>query len=131
MAEKKATQNQYHYGVGRRKTAVAQVRLYTQGSGKISVNDKPVTAENQSYLAPLQLAGMLGNTDLTVKVHGGGFSGQEEAIRHGISRALVAMDEGYKTSLRKAGYLTRDPREKERQKPGLKGARRSPQWSKR
>jgi small subunit ribosomal protein S9 len=130
MAEKKAT-SLYHYGVGRRKTAVAQVRVFPQGSGKITINDKAITAAEQPYLAPLQLAGMLGSADITVKVHGGGFAGQEEAIRHGISRALVSMDEAYKTTLRKAGYLTRDPREKERQKPGLKGARRAPQWSKR
>lgn len=127
MAEKKQT---YHYATGRRKTAVAQVRLYPQGTGKITVNEKPVAAGVQAYLEPLKLVG-LSTADLTVKVQGGGFSGQEEAIRHGVSRAIVELDENYKTTLRKAGFLTRDPREKERKKPGLKGARRAPQWSKR
>jgi small subunit ribosomal protein S9 len=127
MAEKKTT---YHYATGRRKTAVAQVRLYPGGSGKITVNEKVVTPAEQIYLAPLTLVGLT-NADISVKVQGGGFAGQQEAIRHGISRAIVAMDEAYKTTLRKAGYLTRDPREKERKKPGLLGARRSPQWSKR
>jgi len=129
MAEKKALT--YHGATGRRKSAVAQVRLYPQGSGKVTINDKLKTDEEDIYLAPLKLVGLFGSTDLTVKVHGGGFAGQAEAIRHGISRALVEMDEAYKTTLRKAGYLTRDPREKERKKAGLKGARRAPQWSKR
>jgi small subunit ribosomal protein S9 len=127
MAEKK---NTYNYATGRRKAAVARVRLYPQGSGKITVNDKAVTAGEQAYLAPLKLVG-LSAADLTVKVQGGGFSGQEEAIRHGVARAIIELDETYRTTLRKAGYLTRDPREKERKKPGLKGARRAPQWSKR
>lgn len=128
MAEK--TQKQYFYATGRRKTAVAQVRVYPGGSGKVTVNEKPVSGE-PVYLAPLKLVGLSSSTDITVKVLGGGTAGQQEAIRHGIARAIVVMDEEYKTTLRKAGYLTRDPREKERKKPGLLGARRSPQWSKR
>ncbi len=128
MAEKKA--QTYLYATGRRKTAVAQVRLYPQGNGKVTINEKAVTVAEQGYLAPLKLVG-LSAADVTVKVQGGGFAGQDEAIRHGISRAIVEMDENYKTTLRKAGFLTRDPREKERKKPGLKGARRAPQWSKR
>lgn len=127
MADKKTT---YNYATGRRKSAVARVRLFPQGSGKITVNDKAITPAEQAYLAPLKLVGLTG-ADLSVKVQGGGFAGQEEAIRHGVARAIVELDENYKTTLRKAGYLTRDPREKERKKPGLKGARRSPQWSKR
>ncbi|HSI20621.1 MAG TPA: 30S ribosomal protein S9 [Verrucomicrobiae bacterium] len=127
MAEKKLA---YHYATGRRKTAVAQVRLYPQGNGKVTINEKVVVSEGKGFLAPLTLVGLSG-ADLSVKVHGGGTAGQEEAIRHGIARAIVVMDEEYKTTLRKAGYLTRDPREKERKKPGLKGARRRPQWSKR
>jgi small subunit ribosomal protein S9 len=126
MAEKTV----YKYAVGRRKSAAAQVRLYPTGSGKITVNEKVVAPADQAYLAPLKLVG-LSTADLTVKVQGGGFAGQEEAIRHGVARALVELDETYKTTLRKAGYLTRDPRGKERKKPGLKGARRAPQWSKR
>lgn len=127
MADKKTT---YNYATGRRKAAVARVRLFPQGSGKITVNEKAITPGDQAYLAPLKLVGLT-TADLSVKVQGGGFSGQEEAIRHGVARAIVELDEEYKTTLRKAGYLTRDPREKERKKPGLKGARRAPQWSKR
>ncbi len=130
MAEK--TTKTYTYATGRRKTASAQVRIYQQGSGKITVNGKAVTpVDDLLYLAPLKLVGMYGNTDISVKVSGGGFHGQAEAIRHGIARVLVEIDEAYKTTLRKAGYLTRDPRARERKKPGLKGARRAPQWSKR
>jgi small subunit ribosomal protein S9 len=129
MAEKKVAH--YHAAVGRRKTAVAQVRLFPQGTGKITVNEKVITPAEQAYLAPLKLVGLFGNADISAHVQGGGFAGQQEAIRHGISRAIVVMDEEYKTTLRKAGFLTRDPRERERKKPGLKSARRAPQWSKR
>lgn len=128
MADKKMT---YHVATGRRKSAIAQVRIFPQGSGKVTINGAVATNDDAVYLAPLKLVGKHGSTDITVKVNGGGFAGQAEAIRHGISRALVVMDEAYKTTLRKAGYLTRDPREKERKKAGLKGARRAPQWSKR
>ena len=130
MAETK-TLKKYFYAVGRRKTAVAQTRLFPEGSGKITVNDKAVTPETQIYLEPLKLTGRFGNTDITIKVNGGGVQGQLEAIRHSIARALIILDETYKTTLKKAGFLTRDPREKERKKFGLKSARRSPQWSKR
>jgi len=129
MAEK--TAKNYVYATGRRKTAVAQVRLYPQGSGKVTINDKAIAAEAQVYIEPLKLVGQFGSVDLSVHVQGGGSHGQEEAIRHGVAQALVKIDEEFKTTLRKAGYLTRDPRAKERKKPGLKGARRSPQWSKR
>jgi small subunit ribosomal protein S9 len=121
----------YFAATGRRKTAVAQVRLTPKSAGKVVVNSAAITADAQPYLAPLKLVGMFGTTDVSVKVHGGGTAGQEEAIRHGIARALVEIDAEYKTTLRRAGYLTRDPREKERKKPGLKSARRAPQWSKR
>ena len=130
MADQKTSQK-YHYATGRRKTAVAQVRLYPNGSGKLTINEQAVTPETQIYLEPLKLVGQLGNTDVTIKVGGGGIHGQIEAIRHGVARALVTLDETYRTTLKKAGYLTRDPREKERKKFGLKSARRSPQWSKR
>jgi small subunit ribosomal protein S9 len=122
----------YHYATGRRKTSVAQVRLIPQGTGKISINDKVVTSATEpAFVAPLKLVGLFGTTDISIHVNGGGFTGQSEAIRHGIARALLEIDETYRITLRKAGYLTRDPREKERKKPGLKSARRSPQWSKR
>lgn len=120
----------YHYGTGRRKTAVAQVRVYPKGNGKVTINDEVVATPSSIYLEPLKLVGQTG-ADLTVKVSGGGFQGQLEAVRHGVARALVEMDAEYRTTLKKAGFLTRDPRSKERKKPGLRSARRSPQWSKR
>jgi small subunit ribosomal protein S9 len=131
MAEKTPKQvEKYLYATGRRKTAVAQVRIIPGGTGKITLNDKIVTGE-PTYVAPLKAVGKFGSVDLSLVVKGGGFQGQIDAIQHGISRALVVLDEEYKTTLRKAGYLTRDPRAKERKKPGLKSARRAPQWSKR
>ena len=130
MTDSKTTKK-YVGATGRRKTAVASVRLYSDGSGKITINDKSVTSDNQIYLEPLKLVGKLGNLDVSVRVAGGGIQGQVEAIRHGIARALLNIDEEYRATLKKAGFLTRDPREKERKKFGLKGARRSPQWSKR
>lgn len=131
MAESKPT-NRYFAAVGRRKTAVAQVRIYDKGTGKITINDKPLVAELEpSFVNPLKLVGKFGNTDITVRVSGGGTQGQLDAIRHGIARALLLLDEEFRITLKKAGFLTRDPRERERKKPGLKSARRSPQWSKR
>ena len=121
----------YFYGTGRRKTAVARVRLFPSGTGKITLNDQVVSDADPLYVQPLKLVGQFGSTDLSVKVAGGGFNGQSEAIQHGIARALVELDPIFRTTLKKAGFLTRDPREKERKKFGLKSARRSPQWSKR
>ena len=129
MAE--TTPKTYFYGTGRRKAAVAQVRIYPSGSGKMTVNDKAVEGDQHLYLAPLKLVGKFGNTDVSVHVNGGGTAGQIGAIQLGVSRALVELDEELRTTLKKAGLLTRDPRERERKKPGLKSARRSPQWSKR
>jgi small subunit ribosomal protein S9 len=126
MAETK----KYHYGTGRRKTAVAQVRLYPKGSGKVTVNEALIAEPNTVYLEPLKMVGQQ-DADLTIHVNGGGFQGQLEAIRHGVARALVEMDIELRATLKKAGFLTRDPRAKERKKFGLKGARRAPQWSKR
>ena len=120
----------YHYGTGRRKTAVAQVRVYPKGNGKVTINDQLVAEPSSIYLEPLKLVGQA-EADITVKVSGGGFQGQIEAVRHGVARALVEMDAEYRGTLKKAGFLTRDPRSKERKKPGLRSARRSPQWSKR
>jgi small subunit ribosomal protein S9 len=125
------TKTTYVAAIGRRKSAVAQVRLVANGTGKISLNEKPVTIAEPSYVAPLKLVGKFGTTDVSIHVNGGGVRGQADAIQHGIARALLLIDENLRTTLKKAGFLTRDPREKERKKPGLKSARRSPQWSKR
>lgn len=121
---------QFFQGVGRRKTSVAQVRITPNGKGTVLVNEVAITGD-PTYLSPLKLTGLLGAVDVSIHVRGGGFAGQEGAIRHGIARALVELDEAYRGSLRAAGYLTRDSRMKERKKYGLKGARRAPQWSKR
>ncbi len=128
MAEK-ATK-QYVTGTGRRKRAIAQVRITPGGSGKYIVNEESLTLDD-ARMSPLALAGVASTVDVSVKVEGGGFAGQADAIRHGLARALVAMDEVNRTTMRGAGLLTRDPRERERKKPGLRSARRSPQWSKR
>jgi len=130
MSEPKTTYA-YHCGIGRRKSATATVRLTPHGTGVCTINGKPVTLESQVYVEPLRLVGQFGTADLSIKVVGGGFQGQAEAVRHGVARALVELNADFKTTLKKAGYLTRDSREKERKKPGLRSARRSPQWSKR
>ena len=126
----------YYEAVGRRKRAVARVRLYP-GDGQVVINDK----ELQDYfgrpqdwmdvLAPLKLTESDASFNLSVLVKGGGITGQAQAIRHGVARALLLMDPGLRVSLRRAGHLTRDPREKERKKPGLKRARKAPQYTKR
>ncbi len=126
----------YTYANGRRKTAVAKVRLY-KGEGSITINNKAA----KDYFgiktliglmkSPFKMAGKTNEYDVTVVVSGGGESAQAEAIRHGISRALIEIDPLSKTTLKKAGLLTRDPRSKERKKFGLKRARKSPQFSKR
>jgi len=126
----------YIQTVGRRKRSIAQVRIFKNGKGDILINDKdykiyfPVLSLQNTILAPLNAIGENGY-DVTVKVAGGGIRGQAEAVRLGISRALILIDPKLKPSLKKPGYLTRDPRKKERKKPGLKKARRAPQWSKR
>src|SRR5512139_2240150 len=131
-----ATRAQQNYGTGRRKTAVARVFL-KPGKGAIVVNDKPVdeffSRETGRMVVrqPLVLTNHLGTFDISVNVHGGGESGQAGAVRHGISRALVTYDEALKPALRKAGLVTRDAREVERKKVGLRKARRRKQFSKR
>jgi small subunit ribosomal protein S9 len=128
---------EYYYGMGRRKTAVARVRIYPNGDGSVTVNGK--NAQNyfglrdQSVVSsPFRLLELVeGNYTVTVRVVGGGNSGQAGAIRHGLSRALLRLNPDFKGSLRKAGFLTRDPRMKERKKPGLKRARKAPQYTKR
>lgn len=126
----------FYYGTGRRKNSVARVRLY-DGSGKITINDRDIDdyfgLETLKLIVrqPLNLVGSESKFDIFVRVSGGGVSGQAGAIRHGVSRALLQYDEELRPQLKKAGFLTRDPRMKERKKYGLKAARRAPQFSKR
>ena len=126
----------YIYGTGRRKKAVARVRLVT-GKGNITINGRTLEdffgLETLRMIVkqPLVMTNTESKYDMIVKVVGGGYTGQAGAIRHGLSRALVKANEEYKLTLKKAGFLTRDPRMKERKKYGLKKARRAPQFSKR
>ena len=126
----------YFYGTGRRKNSVARVRVYN-GTGKITINDRDIEEyfglETLKLVVrqPLNVADVDGKFDIVVRVAGGGVSGQAGAIRHGLSRALLQYDENLRPALKKAGFLTRDPRMKERKKYGLKAARRAPQFSKR
>jgi len=133
--EIKFPEGKYIYAIGRRKAAVAQVRLYS-GRGKAVVNG----VEAEKYFAaplvtkmiePLKQVSKEGEYDVYVKVIGGGTNGQSEAIRHGVSRAISEGDKAVRTTLKKLGFLTRDSRVVERKKPGLKKARRAPQWAKR
>ena len=125
-----------YFGTGRRKKSIARVRLLP-GDGKFTINNRDIDnyfgLETLKVIArqPLVLTDTLSKFDIMVNVHGGGFTGQAGAIRHGISRALLKVDDNLRPALKKAGYLTRDPRMKERKKYGLKGARRAPQFSKR
>lgn len=127
----------YWEAVGRRKRSVARVRLFTRGEKEIIVNNRsfgdyfPVLEIQNSVTAALRKMKNLDRFRIMVKVRGGGIRGQAEATRHGIARALVKFNPDFKKRLRKAGYLTRDSREKERRKFGLKKARRAPQWQKR
>jgi small subunit ribosomal protein S9 len=123
--------------VGRRKEAVARVRLYAKGSGQITINNLEFQKYFSTYdyqlivMQPLKLVGLDTKVDIRVKVSGGGKTGQAEAVRHGIARAILILDEELRKNLRTAGFLTRDSRVKERKKYGLKKARRAPQFSKR
>ena len=127
----------YFYGTGRRKSSVARVRIY-KGTGKITINDRDIDdyfgLETLKVIVrqPLNLTDTADKFDIVCRVAGGGVTGQAGAIRHGISRALLQYDgENLRPALKKAGFLTRDPRMKERKKYGLKAARRAPQFSKR
>ncbi len=137
MATKKIKKKIQYLGTGRRKKAIARVRLIPDGSGSIVINkrslDEYFGLDTLKYIVnqPLELTGTAGKFDVIVNVKGGGFTGQAGAIRHGISRALVIADESYKSALKSAGFLTRDPRAKERKKYGLHKARKAPQFSKR
>jgi small subunit ribosomal protein S9 len=133
MAEEK----RYYQGTGRRKTAVARVRLFP-GSGDIIVNGRTVTEFfggrqllHSIIRSPLELTGMADAFNVLIKVRGGGDSGQAQAVRHGISRALVDADETLRPALRQAGFMTRDPRAKERKTPGFRRARKQKQFTKR
>jgi small subunit ribosomal protein S9 len=127
----------YTPGLGRRKTSVAQVRLVVEGSGKMTVNGRdwkvyfPVFTQQQKVQAPFEATGTKDRYDVSVKVSGGGLTGQADSVRMGIARALVELNPDYRAALKKMGFLTRDARKKERKKYGHKKARRSPQWSKR
>jgi SSU ribosomal protein S9P len=125
-----------YYGTGRRKTSVARVRL-VPGTGNFTINDRPIDdyfgLETLKVICmqPMVLTDTAGKFDVIVNVKGGGLTGQAGAIRHGIARALLQVDDAFRAALKKAGFLTRDPRMKERKKYGLKKARRAPQFSKR
>ncbi len=126
----------YFYGTGRRKKSVARVRVYP-GTGVITINKRDIDdyfgLETLKLIVnqPYEVTDTVGKFDIVCTVVGGGISGQAGAIRHGLARALVQADESYRPALKKAGFLTRDPRMKERKKYGLKAARRAPQFSKR
>lgn len=133
--EKAAKTNKYYEAVGRRKTATARVRIYTKGSGWV-VNDKNINeyfSENliNEIEAPLKKMKSLEKFRISIMVKGGGIRGQAEAIRHGVARALVVFNADFKKRLKRAGYIKRDPRRKERKKYGLKKARKAPRWAKR
>lgn len=128
---------EYSYAVGKRKCSIATVRVYHKGSGRVMINglDSKQYFEIGEYISkllePLKLAGLASKVDVSAKVEGGGKAAQAEAVRLGISRAVTKKEPENRTVLKKSGFLTRDSRVKERKKPGLKRARRSPQWSKR
>lgn len=134
MPKKKTNVN--YIGTGRRKSSVARVYM-TPGTGKIIVNDKtledylPQEILRMVVKSPLVETGTEGQYDININVYGGGLTGQAGAMRHGIARALLEVGEDFRPALKKAGFLTRDPRAKERKKYGLRGARRRPQYSKR
>ena len=127
----------YLYGTGRRKSSVARVHLFPNGTGAITINGRDIDEYfgldtlKMVVRQPLEATGNTGKMDIVATVCGGGVSGQAGALRHGISRALLLASEDYRPILKKAGFLTRDPRMKERKKYGLKAARRAPQFSKR
>jgi small subunit ribosomal protein S9 len=132
-----AASGPYVYAVGKRKTAIARLKLF-RGKGDITVNEKDakkyftIGQHLASFLAPFKVASVNAKDyDLEIKVIGGGPTAQAEACRHGLATALQKEDESRRTALKQAGFLTRDARVKERKKPGLKGARRAPQWAKR
>ena len=141
MADEKSTDKKlsrtFFYAVGRRKSAVARVRLFPSGKGDVEINGQPAEKflstvdQNEKVLAPFRLLEKRNAFDSSILVSGGGITAQAEAIRHGVARALALAEPETKTQLKQAGFLRRDPRQVERQKPGLKGARKKEQFSKR
>ncbi len=131
------SKKKYTYGTGRRKSSIARVRVYENGTGAITINGRDIDdyfgLETLKLLVrqPLATTNMLGKVDIVCTVAGGGVTGQAGAIRHGVSRALLGLNPEFRAALKAAGFLTRDPRMKERKKYGLKAARRAPQFSKR
>ena len=131
------SKKQYQYGTGRRKASIARVRVYEGGTGSITINGRDIDdyfgLDTLKLIVrqPLVATELLGKVDVVCTVAGGGVTGQAGAIRHGIARALLEMNPEYRPALKAAGFLTRDPRMKERKKYGLKAARRAPQFSKR
>lgn len=127
---------QYYEGIGRRKSSTARVRIMS-GSGEVTVNDKPLEVyfgrlgDAEAILAPLKTIGQAATLDVSAVVKGGGVTGQAEAIQMGVARALLKFNPDLRSTLRRGGYLSRDPREKERKKPGLKRARKAPTYTKR
>ena len=127
---------QYYEGIGRRKASTARVRMMN-GSGEFIVNEKTLEefftrpGDVETILGPLETAGRRNSLDVSVLVRGGGVTGQTDAVQLGIARALLKLDPDLKPALRKSGFMTRDPREKERKKPGLKRARKAPTYTKR
>lgn len=129
--------SQYYEGIGRRKAASARVRLFPGGTGNLVINDKdgreylPREGDVEILLEPLSNIGQENSYDVSVHVNGGGISGQRDAIKLGVARALLKIDPDLRPTLREGDYLTRDPRVKERKKPGLKRARKAPTYTKR
>ena len=136
-SEEQKEEKEYYEGVGSRKTSTAVVRIFTEGDSKIMVNEEPY----EEYFPNLEMQETVTDAleeisnekkfKISIMARGGGLHSQSEAIRHGMARALVDLDPSFKKRLKRVGYLTRDPRMKERKKPGKRGARRSPQWQKR
>ncbi len=137
MPAKAKEKTKYYQAVGRRKTSTCIVRLYEKKDGEITVNEKkleeyfPTFDLQKTVKEPLVDLSILGKFSVSAKVKGGGTKSQAEAVRHGIARAIVVFDESLRKQVKTTGYLTRDPRMRERKKPGLKRARRAPQWRKR
>ena len=131
------SKRQYQYGTGRRKSSIARVHLFPNGTGSITINGRDIDdyfgLETLKLIVrqPLDTTDLLGKVDIVATVTGGGVTGQAGAIRHGISRALLGVNGEFRATLKASGFLTRDPRMKERKKYGLKAARRAPQFSKR
>ncbi len=129
--------NQYYEGIGRRKTATARVRIWPGGNGSVIINDKPGEdflpriGDLDLAMDPLRAVGQEGSYNVTVHVNGGGVTGQRDAIQLGLARALLKVEPDWRNQLRQGEYLSRDPREKERKKPGLKRARKAPTYTKR